>query len=181
METTVDTSELLPAVADRLRAHMPQLAGRALAVSEADATKDNVPTLPIAIVAPLVQNFTHNGEYRMTVNEEFVIEVWMPPEREKTIEGGETPFWSYYAYNAFRDQLFDLFAAWRTPQNGTVRFVSMGVESNFLATVLTFRLRATYDICSDNQDVEAPAQITLSLCAPATKICEPPCEEQEKC
>ena len=171
--------ETLPAVAERMRAHIKQLAGRAIPVTEAQVTKDNVPELPIAVVAPLRQDFTHNGGPRMTVVEGFVVEIWLEPAMEKT-KHGESPFWSYYEYNKFRDRMFDLFAGWRTPQGGTLQFMSMDVESNFLATVLTFRFRATYDICRDDGDEWAePATITFDLCKPRSPAC-PPEPEQEK-
>lgn len=183
MDEKMNTSETLPAVAARLREGLPQLQRRAFAVTEAQATKDNVPTLPVAIVAPLVQEYTHNGGNSIDVQEDFVVEVWLDPQREKTSDGGETPFWKYYAYNRFRDALFSLLTnGWRTPQGGTLRFVSMDVESNFLATVLTFRLRARYTVCTDSCDDEEPAIVSLSMCAPSTK-CDPQCvdTEQEKC
>lgn len=172
--------ETLPAIAAELREHIPQLVGRAIPVTEAylGDKKDSVPELPIAIVAPLRQQFTHNGGPRMTVAEEFVIEIWLEPAMEKT-KHGQTPFWSYYEYNKFRNDLFNHFAAWRTPQGGTLRFMSMDVESNFLATVLTFRLIATYDICREDNEWAEPAKITFDLCQPRSPAC-PPEPEQEK-
>lgn len=175
------TAETLPAVAAALREWIPALAGRAIPVTEILVTKENLPSLPIAAVAPLIQNFTHNGGLKMTVSEEFTIDIWLPPEREQTAEGGETPFWSYYEYNKFRNELFSKFAGWRSPQNGRVSFVSMDVESNFLATVLTFRLRCVYDICADDSELEDPREIVITLCPPATPVCPAPecCEQQE--
>jgi hypothetical protein len=178
VEEDVKATETLLAVAAQLREWLPELGGRALAVTEAEVTKDNVPTLPLAMVAPLIQNFTHNGGMEMTVAEEFMIEIWLKPDRIKG-ENGETPFWSYYEYNKFRDKLFTKFGAWRTPQNGTLVFVSMDVESNYLATVLSFRMRAQYVICVDEDELECPAEITFSLCQPKSAAC-PPQPEQEK-
>lgn len=180
-EAIVRETETLPAVAAMLRELLPELDGRALAVTEAEITKDNVPTLPLAMVAPLQQIFTHNGGHRMTVAEEFMVEIWLDPAREKGAKG-ETPFWSYYEYNGFRDRLFTYLAAWRTPQNGTLTFVTMDVESNYLATVLSFRLRATYDICPDIEEPECPAEITFRLCQPRSAACPPvPEKEQNPC
>ena len=167
--------ETLPAVAARLREFVPELRGRALPVTEAMVTQDNVPTLPLAIVAPLIQNMTHTGNGAMTVAEDFVIEVWLPP----TMEANSTALWAYYNYNAFRNKIFTLFDGWRTPVNGGVRFISMDVESNFLATVITFRMRATYDVCSDADEREDPSIITVKLCEPAAPVCLPDCEQEK--
>lgn len=168
--------ETLPAVAKQIRDWIPELGGRALAVTDALITKDNVPTLPLVMVAPLRQDFTHNGQGTMTVDEQFMVEFWLDPAREKG-EKGETPFWSYYEYNDLRNKLFDAFATWRSPQNGTVRFISMDVDANALATVLSFRMGAVYQVCESDR-WEAPAEITFNLCQPASAEC-PPEPEQE--
>lgn len=179
-QVTCET-ETLPWVAERMREWIPQLDGRAIAVTDSDVTKDNVPTLPIALVAPLPQQFIHNGGDVMTVAENFVIEIWLAPIREIG-EEGELPFWAYYEYNKFRNKLFNRFAGERTPQNGAIEFISMDVESNFLATVLTFRARATYDICRDEDEWEEPAEITFDLCQPRAPACPPvPEQESDKC
>ncbi|UPT53288.1 hypothetical protein [Synechococcus phage Ssp-JY38] len=184
-----EETETLPFVAEILRRFLPELKGRAFPVTEAEITKDNVPTLPLGMVAPLRQDFTHNGGLRVTVVENFILEIWLEPARIKG-EKGETPFWSYYEYNAFRDRLFALFAAIRSPQGGTFRFVSMDVDSTYLATMLSFRMTATYDTCVNQQELEKceatamqdglPAQITFALCRPRSQDCGKPEPEEEK-
>jgi len=180
-----EETELLPAVATAIRAWIPELDGRALAVTEAEIRKDNVPTLPLAIVAPLRQVFTHNGAYRVTVVEEFVTEIWLHSVRETSADGGETPFWSYYEFNAFRNKFMSAFAGWRGPFNATVRFVSFDVEANEHAVVLTFRMSAEYQWCLDNANDPSdgvPARITFSLCAPQGTRCDPcvECDENKE-
>lgn len=174
-------SETLPAVAERMRETITDLHKRAIPVTEAQVTKDNVPTLPIGVVAPLRQTFAKKGNYTYTIQEDFVIEIWLEPAREKTKDGGESPFWSYYAYNKFRNKMMVAFANWRTPQNGGLEFLSMDVESNFLATVLTFRLRATYDVCFDDGEDEPPANITFQLCQPVAACLPEPEQEKDPC
>jgi hypothetical protein len=168
--------ETLPAVAALLREHIPALLGRAIPVTEALVTQDNIPKLPLAIVAPLIQNFTQTTNDRMTVAEDFVIEVWLEPR----MENNSTALWAYYNYNKFRNDLFNLFGSWRTPTNGAVRFISLDVESNLLATVMTFRMRATYDVEADADELEEPAIISFNLCTPASPVCLPECEQQEQ-
>lgn len=169
MEENVTSVEILPDVAAQIREWIPALGGRALAVTDALITKDNVPTLPLVMVAPLRQEFEHFGRGRMTIDEQFMVEFWLDPAREKGAKG-ETPFWSYYEYNDLRDKLFNAFATYRGPANATFRFISMDVDANELATVLSFRMGARYDICEDSQ-WEGPAEITFDLCAP--KSCRP--------
>jgi hypothetical protein len=172
--------ETLPAFAVALREWMPQLGDRAIAVSDGDVTSENVPTLPLAIVAPLRQNFTHVGQ-RVTVEEIFTAELWLEPAREKSKEG-ESPFWSYYPFNRLRNQLFNKLSTWRSPQNGTVALNYMDFESSSLATVVAFRLTATYDICRDDDEWEAPAEIVFDLCPPKSPVCKPgQAEEKDPC
>lgn len=175
MAPTVEENktETLPAVAALMREWLPELHGRAIPITEADLRTETVAglRLPLAVVYPLRQVFTHTGGFSMTVEEEFVIEVWLEPAREKT-EKGESPFWSYYEYNTFRNKLFSRFAAERSPQNGTYQFISMDVDSNLLATVIAFRMKATYEHCADAvSELEEPATITFQLCKPASSGC----------
>lgn len=169
MDKDVKSPETLPAVAEALRLWMPQFNGRIIAVTDGDVTEENVPTLPIGIVAPLRQNFRPAGQ-RITVEEVFSLELWLDPRREKSLKG-ESPFWSYYEYNSLRNQLFTKLSTWRTPQNGAVVLNSMDVESSSLATVVAFRLTATYDICRQDDELEEPAEIIFDLCPPKSPVC----------
>lgn len=172
MAQDLDIVETLPAVASLLREWLPELHGRAIPITEADQDLNNMPELPIALVYPLRQLFNQpNGGFSMDVEEEFVIEIWLEPKREKS-QRGETPFWSYYEYNSFRNKMFSRFASVRTPQGGSYQFISMDVESNSLATTIAFRLKANYELCADGVDeCEAPAEITFDLCKPASSGC----------
>lgn len=167
----VEVVETLPAVAALLREWLPEMKGKVVAITEAEVTKDNVPELPIGLVYPLRQDFTQrNNGTSVTVEEEFVVEIWLEPAREKT-KHGESPFWSYYEYNTFRNKMFARFAGTRTPQNGAYTFISMDVESNFLATVIAFRMKATYELCVEPDEWEEPVEATFSLCQPASSGC----------
>lgn len=185
-----DETELLPQVAAALIEWIPELNGRAIAISEADITPETVPTLPIALVAPLQQTFTHNGGHVVNTVEEFVIEVWLKPIREKTSAGAETPFWSYYEYNKFRNNLFTRFLGWRSTLNGTLRFISFDIEANTYAVVLTFRMSIEYKWCPNADELNAcdaamrqdgnPIKgITFALCTPKAETCCDNCETNE--
>lgn len=177
-----DDIELLPAIADAIRGWFPELEGRAVAVTDAKITKENLPTLPLAMVAPLRQVYTHNSGGRMGVDDGFIVAFWLKSVREVGVNG-ETPFWSYYNFNAFRNKLFDLFAGWRTPQNGAVRFVSFDVDSDDYAVMLSFRMRATYDVCVSEAVPQGaceptvhtdgqPGWIRAKLCKPLPLNCD---------
>lgn len=170
--------ETLPAVAKQLAIWMPQLEDRAMAVTDGEVTKENIPTLPCAIVAPLRQEFTNSGQ-TLTVEEEFTIELWLEPERAKSRKS-ESPFWAYYPFNLLRNQLFTKLSTWRTPQNGVVRLNSMIVESSSLATVVAFRATATYNVCNDDDEWESPAEISFNLCQPKSQVCGPVPTEEKK-
>src|SRR5262245_8839046 len=107
----------LPALAEAVAQWFPELGGRALAVSEVTITKENVPTLPLAMVGYAHGIITGNPPQRSSKTEYnfqdwFVIEFWLEPARYKKANGSETPFWSYYPYEAIRDTLLTNLSRW---------------------------------------------------------------------
>jgi hypothetical protein len=107
-KTPVVTKRFLPQLADAIAEWFPELGGRALAVSEVTITKQNVPTLPLAMVAfarGTGDQSTTSHQPIFNMEDAFVVEFWLEPARYKNRSGGETPFWSYYDYEAIRDTL----------------------------------------------------------------------------
>lgn len=110
-------TRFLPAVAEAVGQWFPELGGRALAVSEVTITKENIPTLPLAMVAFVKStgNQPDNSTSEMfDIVDSFVIEFWLEPARYKKANGSETPFWSFYDYDAVRDTLLSNLVRWET-------------------------------------------------------------------
>ena len=142
--------KFLPALAEQLALWFPELNGRALAVSEVSITKDNVPTLPLAMAAFIRSTAnppsTSNAEM-FEVVDTFIVDFWLEPARYKKANGTETPFWSYYDYEAIRDTLLANMVRWETPGGERVAYRGLTIEAEPLAVTLTFTFMATFRWC----------------------------------
>lgn len=145
----------LPTLAKNVAKWFPELEGRALAVSESDITKDNIPTLPLCMVALVSEKSESNWQTRRDpeITEDFLIEFWFEPERYKNSEGGITPFWAYYNYERIRDTLIEESLRWETPKGGRIEYQSMTIEAEDFAVVLSFRFDHEFKWCPPVKEV----------------------------
>jgi hypothetical protein len=186
MDAMVKTEQrFLPALAEAIATWFPELNGRSLAVSEVSITKDNVPTLPLAMVAFIrsVAMPTTNSQVRtFDIDDTFVIDFWLEPARYKKANGTETPFWSYYDYEAIRDKLLTNIANWEAPGGERVAFRGLTLEAEPLAVTLTFTFIASFRWCASR--TPAPdgivSGIKFNLCAP-NDVCVPDCLDDSSC
>lgn len=174
----------LPALALELAQWFPELNGRALAVSEIEVTKENVPTLPLAMVAfarsaadPPVRSSTEEFE----VTDHFVVEFWLEPMRIKQKGGGETPFWSYYDYEAIRDTLLANIVRWPSPNNGTIQYRSLTVDADRMAITLTFAFTVIFQWCAPVTDFGEKFKAGVRLCTPVACVPEAICPDPDPC
>jgi hypothetical protein len=161
--------KFLPALAEQLALWFPELKGRALAVSEVSVTKDNVPTLPLAMTAFIRSTGdppSHSNYDTFEIIDTFIIDFWLEPARYKKANGTETPFWSYYDYEAIRDTLVGNLIRWETPGGERIAYRGMRVGAEPLAVTLTFTFMAKFNWCSTNTDFGEPFTIGFNLCAP---------------
>ena len=178
---------LLPDIAARIATTFPELEGRSIAVTEAEITRENIPTLPLCMLALLTENNTNadsTGNTNIQIREEFMAEFWLKPARYKNAAGTETPFWSFYDYDTFRDVLLTSLRSYRSPRNGSISYVKMEIEVTAFAVVLTFTFRHNFKWCpldNDAEEVQAPVQIAASVCRPVTNVCPTAFEPQEDC
>ena len=178
---------VLPALAAAVAGWFPELGGRAIAVSEAEITRENIPTLPVCMLA-LVREVGNGrgpgGSTNVEIEEEFIAEFWLTPERYKNAAGAESPFWSFYDYDTFRDVLLTNLRGWRSPRNGSVSYASLDIEVTAFAVVLSFRLKHHFKWCPlDNGDEngEAPVAIVANICTPVPTYCGPLFEAPTDC
>lgn len=177
----------LPALAKMISVWMPELSGRVTAVTDAEVTRQNIPTLPLCMLALAKEenlNQPTSGNMNIRISETFIVEFWLPPERYKTAQGTESPFWAFYDYDTFRDQLVSRIHNWRSPRGAGITYSSLSMEVTELAVILTFRFRHDFKWCPiDNGDAEAqaPVAIVAGICRPVTNICPPSFDPQEDC
>jgi hypothetical protein len=182
-----EQKRFLPALAEMIAEWFPEVGGRALAVSAAEINKLNVPTLPLVMVAferSTGDQSLVSFQPRFTISDVFVIEFWLEPSRYKKANGSETPFWSYYDYEAVRDKLLQNISRWPTPGGEHIAYRMLTISADELAVTLTFRFVATFEFCKPFADEGEPYAISYNLCPP--KGCCPPCitepiEENDQC
>jgi hypothetical protein len=182
MDAIVKTeTRFLPALAEQIAIWFPELGGRSLAVSDANITKENVPTLPLCMVA--FARGTGDPPARTNTDifdatDTFVVEFWLEPSRYKKSNGSETPFWSYYDYEAIRDTLLSHVAFWETPGGERIGYRNLTIEADALAVTLTFGFVATYRWCAappPKPDCIITKPIGFRLCTPPAECCLPEC------
>lgn len=168
---------MLLALAEQLRVWFPELEGRAVAVSEAEITKENMPTLPVAMCALAYDNARdeHRTRKPAEVIEDIFIEFWMPVERYRRKDGSELPFWKYYDHTALRRRLVGHLKPWRSPQEfGTFAYVGLNVDATEFAVVLAFRFRHHFLLCADVPDVQPACEPPLRFRADIGRAPWPP-------
>lgn len=170
MEEVKQHPEFLPELATLVALWFPSLKGRAVAVTEIEVTKENRPTLPLAVLALHREEAQHNqkGNKDPDLTDDFIVEFWLPLIRYKdTKSGAESPFWAYYPFEAIRDRLLTkMLEASRNHQNWGIRYISMDVAADADAVILTFRFSRNYTWCPDDDETDTgdPIEVTLSLC-----------------
>ena len=173
--------KLLPTLAAKIAEWFPELNGRAIAVSEAEITKENIPGLPLVMVAfakSVSEHPTNAAHYSIQMTDTIVVEFWMEPSRYKRQNGSETPFWSYYDYESIRNILLSNIINWDGPNNERFGYRSMTIEADALAVVLTFTFAAMFGWCADDPVINPldgqiidKSTFNLNICAPASKEC----------
>jgi hypothetical protein len=172
------STRFLPTLAEAVAEWFPELGGRSLAVSEVTINKQNIPTLPLAMVAFArgTGEGTKNNRYVFDMADAFVIEFWLQPERYKKKDGSTTPFWSYYDYEAIRDTLLANLAAWDYEGGERVSYRGLSIEADELAVTLTFAFVAEFRWCTQPlaKPIGVVGPIEFNLCADQT-CCLPDC------
>lgn len=177
--------DLIQDLAVNIGKWFPELGGRSLGVSDARPSKDNLPTLPIAMTsfASEITEAGRRGSVSLAQRSEFsiidtiVVEFWLKPLKETDVDGlAETPFWTYYSYEAIRNRLLTYLTTYIGPQHQKIGYVGLGQETTEYAIVLVFTFQAYYEWCADEALLEAmyPGDGQPINCKTFdTRICEP--------
>src|SRR5262245_3630807 len=163
-------TRFLPALAEAISEWFPELGGRSLAVSDATITKENIPTLPLVMVAFVRSAASpprRSSHETFEVIDTIIVEFWLAPERYKRANGSETPFWSYYDYEAIRDKLLSYMVRWETPSGERISYIGLQIQADALSVTLTFTFEVMFRWCpSIPPDQGVPFTIKTMLCAP---------------
>lgn len=175
----------IPALAAAMRDWFPELGGRVIPVSLAEVTKENIPELPIAMVALRRLGFDHSSQSNAApkITEDLFVEFWLKPEQYRLEKGGASPFWAYYDYDAILDKLTAHIMQWTTPRGTRLALTSMEISADALAVVLTFGLSHLTKWCPEEVvgtvcnpvPLPEPLQISFGI-VPADRPAGQPCE-----
>lgn len=138
--------------ARQLTEWVPELEGRAIAVSESDPfSAETMPRLPLAIVAVTGETYDSLPIIETT----FLVEVMLAPSRYSKEDGGDSPFWAYYDYTVIRDRILA-----GIESEGGIDMLQLEIEADPMAVYLSFRLRRRGRWC---------APVESDPCAPDLK------------
>jgi hypothetical protein len=176
-------TRFLPALAEAIAEWFPELGGRSLAVSEVTVNKENIPTLPLAMVAYVRgtgEQSTSSNQSIFNMEDAFVVEFWLEPARYKRANGSETPFWSYYDYETIRDTLLENMARWDAPHGERPAYRGLNIEADQLAVTLTFAFVAAMRWCASPASKKPESIVSgvkFNLCTDQS-VCVPDCFEE---
>lgn len=186
----------LPALAIAIDKFFPELGGRVLPVSEAEVTKENIPKMPLCMLALNLNPFDMAAGINKDIDfiEDFVVEFWFETNKYKRSDNTQSPFWAYYDFDPLRDKMITLMKYWISPRGYKCSIKSMEIDSSELAVMVVFRI--THEVCWC-EIPELTSQLTGEppngyLIGSEVKIvdkieiaipvcCEPTCEEPLKC
>jgi hypothetical protein len=173
-------TRLLPALAEAIAEWFPELGGRSMAVAESAITKENIPTLPLAVTAFARGTGDQSEKSRQSqfdVTDYFIVEFWLPSEKYKRANGSDAPFWSYYNYEAIRDKLLSHLSTWEAPRCARIAYRTLNIEADPLAVTLTFGFVAciNWKACIIRPPDMIIDSIPFNICAPAFECCVPEC------
>jgi hypothetical protein len=156
-----------PALAAAIAGWFPELNGRSVAVSEAEVTRENVPTFPLVMVA-FIRDMPKDAYRSNTIEmvDEFVVSYLYEPTKYKLENGAESPFWAFFDYEPLRRKLITHLKRWRSPVGGQWEYRGADVESTTTDVSISFRFVLHYLFCEDEEAEAAsqgPVPISLTL------------------
>lgn len=150
METVVQSKATLPALAREIAKHFPELKNRAFAVAECDIVGElkNMPSLPVCMLGLIRETgdgSVLSNEYNP--EEDFLVQFWFEPAKYPLADGGDSPFWSFYDYDTLRDRFVTMLQRWISPREQRVQYMSLEIDVDPYAVIISFRCRHTFDFC----------------------------------
>lgn len=182
----VDEGPTAPALAKALAEWLPEFAGRCVAVSEAEITKENIPSIfPLALVAPIDETSDHNikVERQIEITESLLISLLYEPSRYPRADGGGSGLWAYYDLHSMRNRILFHAVDWIGPNGGRLAYKSGRVAVEPHAVAFEFMFDCCFYWCPSDPSAgpclpDPPCSITASY-GPANQLIYPVPPEPE--
>ena len=173
----------------------PEMKNRVVAVLDSDIKADNIPTLPLVMVALVNETSNYNPQTNASpkIVEDFIVEFWMEPQKYE-VEEGKSPFWAFYDYDMLRNRILKHLPEFVSSRDVRVQYVSLQTDNMQFAAIITMRFTHTYEWCDLEEEERdcsptldgRPLNITFSLQVPPQAYCDDECakckeEEKETC
>lgn len=141
-------------MAVKINEWFPEVKGRAFAVADAEITKENIPNLPVAMIALLrAPPGNRNGVRTPNAVDNIAIEFWWPPIKAKKADGSESPFYAYYDYETLRRRLAARMSRYAGETGTQFKYAGMDVEATPFAVIIQFVYTVdTMLYCEDDDD-----------------------------
>lgn len=168
------TKPFLVSFAEALGEVFPELNGRSLAVADAEVTKENIPTLPVALVSLIRDDPKHPaGSNRIEMSDRFTLEFWYEPIRYRRADGTESPYWAFYDYDALRKRVLAFILHWRGAEGDRVYYAGLEVEAKEFGVSIVFYLirPTTFCLSGGDQDDGAPLEVDFTMTTPLARGC----------
>jgi hypothetical protein len=184
VKTPIET-RFLPRLAEAVGEWVPEVKGRSFAVADSAITKENVPRLPLCMLAfdrSTADPPIYNQASEFEIVDLFRIEFWMPPIRITKMDDSVTPFWTYYDYEDLRDTLLTNIVQWNNETCELIAYRGMTIVADALAVTLTFSFTATQNWKAKvNHFGEVMPRISINICTPKACVVDDECEEVNPC
>lgn len=192
----VSSLATLPALAKEIDRFFPEIEGRVFPVSEAEVTKENIPTMPLCMLALNLNpfNMAANSNKEIDYTEDFVVEFWFETNKYKRANNTISPFWAYYDFDPLRDKMITLMKYWKSPRDFKCAIKSMEIDSSELAVMVVFRI--VHEVCwcenpalteqytgqpADGYLIGRDVKVVDKVEIKIPVCCEPTCEEPPQC
>lgn len=144
----------LPHLAAKINEWFPEIKNRAFAVADSEITKENIPTLPVCMVALLrAPPGSRNGPRTPNAVDNIAIEFWWEPVKAKKADGSESPFYVFYDYEGLRRRLSAKMANYQSPLGANLVYAGMDVEATPFAVIIQFVYTQNIMLCTED-DIE---------------------------
>jgi hypothetical protein len=159
----------LPPLADAIAGWFPELEGRSVAVADSEINKENVPTLPLCMVALIKAPPSPNGSPKKpAIVENIAVEFWFEPVKDRREDGSELPFYSFYDYDKVIRKLLPRIVRWDSPRGNRLKYSSMDVQATPFATIIQFVFLHDMFVCELDEEPEEQPPID---CNAMPRIC----------
>lgn len=169
MGQEVEPKGTLPHLAWAINKWFPQVKNRAFAVADAELNPQNIPSLPVCMVALLRSPpGSRNGVRTPNGVDNVAIEFWWEPIKAQRADGSESPFYAYYDYESLRTRLAAKMVTYASPSGAQFKYAGMDVEATPYAVIIQFVytldiLFCTEDDIEDNEDDGKPFDICVTF------------------